>query len=306
MKTYSSQSFFSRNAVAIVAGGAALLGLLPAKWLGWLGGVREPVAVLVAPVSGPLQSLSGWLRPAEPTHAEAQELRQLREQRDTFERLYLQSLEDIRKLETMSADMARFRQANPGVRVDPLVRSVIADGGDLSSGIVKVRAGTSDGVTTGTVATVRGEHLVGRVVTVNGKTCMVQPITTKSAGALGVVVLVTMPGQPTRGLLGALKPVGDGTLAGDVKYELDPTTMAPVTPRVGDNVRLRDDESWPSAAQNLLVGTVESIAPSPSDPNRQRIVVKPRIARLDRVGEVMLLVTAEPGSVPGGGSGGTP
>jgi hypothetical protein len=109
--------------------------------------------------------------------------------------------------------------------------------------------------------------------------------------------------------LAALKPVGDGTLVGDVKYELDPATMAPVTPRVGDNVRLRDDESWPSAAQNLLVGTVEAIGPSPSDPNRQRIVVKPRIARLDRVGEVMLLITAEPGgpgSGVGGGSGGAP
>jgi hypothetical protein len=38
-------------------------------------------------------------------------------------------------------------------------------------------------------------------------------------------------------------------------------------------------------------------------------VVKPRIARLDRVGEVMLLITAEPGgpgSGVGGGSGGAP
>jgi cell shape-determining protein MreC len=298
MKTYQSQSFLTRNAVAIVAGSAALLGLFPAKWLGWLGGVREPVAVVVAPISGPLRTLSGWLRPAEPTHAESQELRQLREQRDTFERLYLQSLDDIHKLEMMSADLARFRQSNPGVRVDPLVRPVIADSSDISSGIVRIRAGTSDNVTTGTVATVRGEHLVGRVVTVNAKTCLVQPITTKSAGALGVIVLIDTPGQPTRALQAVLRPVGDGTLAGDLKYELDPATMTAVSPRPGNNVRLRDDESWPSAAQNLLVGTVESVAPSPTDPNRQRIIVRPRIARLDRVGEVMLLVTAEPGGTP--------
>lgn len=293
MKTYSSQSFVGKHAVAIVACGAGLLGLMPAKWVQWLGGVREPVAVLVAPVSGPLRAVSGWLRPAEVTHEESQELRQLREQVYAFERLYLQSLEEIKRLETQSQDMARFRAANPGVTVDPLVRPVIADSSDLSSGIVRVRAGTSDGVSSGTVATVRGEHLVGRVVTVQGKTCLVQPITTKAAGALGVVILIDAPGQATRMLRAALRPVGDGTLMGDVKYELDAITMSPITPRLGNNVRLLDDESWPTAAQNLLVGTVESVGPSPNDPNRQRVVVRPRIARLDRVGEVMLLITAD-------------
>ncbi|MDX2147625.1 MAG: hypothetical protein SFZ23_08900 [Planctomycetota bacterium] len=282
------------------------LSVLPAGWLRWASWFGELATTLVAPVSHVSGAVGRWLRPAERRAVDPDAA--LREQAEHFELLYRQQVEETRRLRELLSELQLQRDLSPGDAVRLLAAPVVATSSDLTSGILRVRAGSGDGVERNAVATVRGLQLLGRVVGVSSATCSVQPIVAKAAGAIqGRIILseVAEDGSKPLGggeeaLLCVLDPVGDGTLRGLVEYRRAPSGDGPLLPKPGQVVRL-DDARWVREAQALRIGIVRSVAPSATDAQRTIVVVQPEIPRLDRVGEVVLRLTrreAETGEAP--------
>lgn len=259
-----------------------------------------PFATLVefatSPVSGPTSRLVRWLRPVPvpPSSAELGVLQQ--------ENLQLKT-----QLLAMQADNARLRELLEQQRVlvgsgtaglDQLPASVIATSSDLASPALTVRAGQREGVEVGTVATVDFVHLFGRVASVRPRTCTILPITARGSEALSAIVTLANG----RTLLTQLAAVGDGSLMGVIEDQRDANNQ-PILPNVGDEVRLSDTSRWPRDAQMLLVGKVVSVGPSPAQPLRSQIVVRPAVGELSRVREVVLRLPppSSRGVTPGGG-----
>lgn len=92
--------------------------------------------------------------------------------------------------------------------------------------------------------------------------------------------------------LARLDPVGDGTLRGPV--EIQDGAQPELKP--GTIVRLADPDRWPLHAQMLVVGIVERVYPSPDQPLRSNIVVRPTL-ELERVSNVVLRVAEESDAV---------
>jgi hypothetical protein len=86
-----------------------------------------------------------------------------------------------------------------------------------------------------------------------------------------------------------LAPVGKGLLQGDLEDKRD-ESGAPIEPPAGAEVRLSDPTRWPADAQMLIVGVVERVEPSPRQPLRRVVVVRPSVPDLTRVGEAVLRI----------------
>ena len=144
----------------------------------------------------------------------------------------------------------------------------------------------------GAVVTAQSVQVLGRVSDTDARTCRVLPITARSAPAVaGVVVLDEQIGRRASCLLRA---TGDGTLSGEVSPPEDGRADELA---VGQTVRLLD-EQWPRHAQMLVIGDIERIEPSPSQPLRRLITVRPRVDPR-RVPEVIIRLPA--GAENGGG-----
>jgi hypothetical protein len=101
------------------------------------------------------------------------------------------------------------------------------------------------------------------------------------------------------GLSTVLTPVGNGTFRGDVEYQIN-SVNEPVEPVVGHLVRLSDDR-WPAHAQMLMVGVVEEVEPSPQNPKRKRVTVRPTLDRMEQSSEVILRVAVTDGDASSDG-----
>jgi len=156
---------------------------------------------------------------------------------------------------------------------------VIAASSDLRDGAFTVRAGADRAVVAlASVAATRGVHLVGRVLEVRARTCTVLPITARNAGLIDGAVH-TEDGLGPRGC--QLRGDGAGRLRGDMVA--DATGV-----EVGQVVSVRD-QTWPGAAQGLIIGRVVEVEQRPTQ--RLAIVVEP-VVPAARVGEVILRVPA--------------
>ena len=276
-------------AIAVVA----VLGLLPARYIAWVNWFKSPALTLVAPISGPLHALTTWLRPAE-IPVDNDMMRTLREERDAFQQMYLQKSAEVDRLTGVIAALQQVRTEFPGLQTRILSRPVVANSSDLSSGTLAIRIGGSDGVTLSSVATIRGVQILGRIQSVDARLCYVLPITHPSAGPVGARILLSgPPGAAPISLSTVLKPVGDGTLVGDIQYEVNKATLLPYTPQIGDRVRIDDKLTWSAVAQHMLIGEVIRVEPSQNNPGRNTVTVRPSIPQLDRVSDVMLLISTE-------------
>lgn len=198
----------------------------------------------------------------------------------------LSLLEENNRLRAL-LEQARVRPADSMGSVDQLAASVTGTGSDVGSPVLFVRAGAKQGVDVGSVATVQFVHLLGRVTGVRPRAATILPITSPASGVLdAIVVTAGVPG----GLRTQLKPAGDGTLVGDVEDKTDANTQQPIEPKAGDEVRLADPTRWPMHAQMLIVGKVVSVEPSPRQPLRKTVVVRPVVGDLLRVSELVLQI----------------
>lgn len=270
---------------------AVLAVLVPASWQKWLSPASGLAEVLVSPVSAPLARFHRWLSPV-PELATDERLAALEQDSQEQRTRVLSLLEENGRLRAL-LEQARVRPADSMGSVDQLAASVTGTGSDVGSPVLFVRAGATQGVDIGSVATVQFVHLLGRVTGVRPRAATILPITSPASGALDAVVLTA---GVAGGLRAQLKPAGDGTLVGDVEDKVDVGTQQAHEPKAGDEVRLADPTRWPMHAQMLIVGKVERVEASPRQPLRKTIVVRPMVGDLMRVSELVLQIpSAEAG-----------
>lgn len=278
-----------RRPIAIALVILFLLALTPVRFVGWLEWFGELAHTLFAPASHPVSAAAHWVSPArvEAFSDEGKEVLQeeLERTRQAFLRLQLEN-DQLRRLVD---DLQRGFSLQGSETVRPLARPVTGNPSDLSGGMLVIRAGSRDGVTANTVATYDGMQLVGRVQSVTGRFCEVQPITAQHAARLDAVVMLDADG--TAMLPCSLTPTGEGTLSGPVTEPDSPSPDARLA--VGQDVRLRvTDGSWPDSSQMLLIGRVTEITPAPDHPVRRHITVRP-LVDLRRISRVVLRVPAD-------------
>lgn len=304
MPRLSHPSPLARRLLPLAVASMAVTAFLPPAaggWPRWFGGL---VQFFVAPISQPVRSLAGWLAPADEAEAGGEAARALQQQAEGYRQQLLRAQLDIEHLRGQIAELQLGRQLNPDLPVRQMHAAVIGTSSDLASGLLWIKAGRADGVEPNSVAAVRGQQLLGRVVRSDERTCHVQPITTRAAGQIrGVVMLSDL----VRGPECLLEPRGNGTLTGPVEdmrswppgapRHADAAPGDPVRPLVGQTVRLLDP-SWPRSSQMLIIGVIEQVEPAGDQPLRQVITVRPTV-RLERVSEIILRFVA-PDTTPDG------
>ena len=281
--------------MALLVALIVLTSLAPTSLTGWITGVRGPFMTIIAPVSGPAEALSVWLRPPETLASpdastpEAELLRQ-------YERMQLEyavALERIVTLEGLVRDLQEGVEFQPNV---PMARvEAVKIGANIAGGTIDISRGARDGVTAGSIAVARrSQQLVGIVTSVGPLVSTVHVITDDRVNP-GLMVGVVMPGGPlgSAAELAALpriqlKPAGDGTLVADQVGIGDAQRIAP-----GQRVRLMD-ETWPATASMLVLGQVVRVEAT-EEPLFKRIVVKPE-ADPARVSAMILSIPRDSGA----------
>lgn len=286
-------------ALAVAIAAALILGLLPARsvrWVSWFGNVAD---LLVAPVQHPFSAAVRALRsPPSPDAVDAEAVQTLRQDLQEALLLYHRVRDENERLRAQILDLQRGLALAHDLPVRQIAAPVIGGSSDLSTRMLRVRAGRRDGVEFNAVAVVRGVHLVGKAVEVSPRISKVLPITDRAAGRIHGVVMLD---ELTPGPLGSFEPLGDGALRGRLEFTLDPEAAQPRI-AAGATVRLSDDQ-WPEHAQMLVIGAVEAIEPAPEQPARQIVTVRPAV-RLDRVSEVVLRFLGEADQPQRAGGGG--
>lgn len=259
-----------------------VLSFTPAKWLGWTNWFAAQVHVAIVPVTHPFTIVVDTIVPARITDPAASE----REQAviDELQRVQFELLQMRQENERLSGLIDRYARGaaiTPELNVKQVNRPRIAN---LTGDLLLVRTGSVEGLSQGTVVVADAVQLLGRVARIDGRTSTVLPITAASAQPIMAAVLLNEDGSRQARCL--LKPMGDGTLRGDVANpSLDENTNI----RVGQEVRLQDSQ-WPTNAQMLLVGHIERVERNENQPLRPSIIVRPTVDDLRRVPEVILRI----------------
>ena len=242
--------------------------LLPVRLLGW---TREPGMVvqrLCAPPADVVKVVGDWISHAEPAEQPEALVGEIEHLQTQLRRLAIEN----QRLRRENADLRGSEHLNSAsIRLIPA--RILAGSADPSGRLLRARAGRRDGVRLGSVASVRGEHLLGRVVSVDNAMCEIMPITDRNADTIEVIVYGDDAGDT--GLRFDLSPTGDGALRGPGRYVTDGPEQRPREARVGQRVYL-SDEAW-SVHAGLVVGEIVSVETSPSSPLRQVITVRPVI-----------------------------
>lgn len=276
------------------------LSFFPLRWLGPVKSLHNLHTLITAPISNPISNVSRWALPAKGPAIDDPAVAAFEEKIEELDAALKRTLIENQRLSAELADRRFFRQLNPGVEFMTVNAPVIGTASDLSSGILRVKVGSKQGVSLASIATGPGLQLVGRVNGVSPGTCTVIPITARNAGPIRARIMLS--GDPTNadGLACTLVPGGDGTMVGPVEDRRNPGSPDPIRPSVGQLVRLDDPGRWPAMAQMTLVGVVERVEPNPDQPLRSLVVVRPRIDRLDRLAEATIRLSPE--DVPSGGA----
>lgn len=276
------------------------LSFFPLGWLGPVKSLHNLHTLLTAPISNPISNVSRWALPAKGSAIDDPAVAAFEEKIEELDAALKRTLIENQRLNAELADMRLFRQINPGVSFMTVNAPVIGTASDLSSGILRVKAGSKQGVSLASIATGPGLQLVGKVNGVSPKSCTVIPITARGQRGIKSRIILSDDPASTDGLSTVLAAVGDGTLMGQVEDRRLPGSSTAILPKVGQLVRLDAPGEWPAMAQMTLIGVVETVAPDPISSLRTVVTVRPRIDRLDRLAEVTIRLTPE--DVPTGGT----
>ena len=249
-----------------------VLCLLPSAWLDWTNWFGAQARVIVSPIAHPMTMAKNLVIPQSvgnpnATHRE----RALQSELDRYHTLLYREQQENAQLSSLVAQLSSGAAVTPDIAVTQIPRPVIG----LSRELLVVRSGGHESISRSTVVVVNAVQLCGRVAQTDGRTALILPITAKNAQPLLGNVMLDDTG--TKIVRCMLTPIGKGLLEGDVTMPVaDATGIPAATIKVGMEVRLLDDQ-WPRHAQMLLIGTIERIAPSPNQPLRQRITVRPSV-----------------------------
>ena len=273
--------------------------LLPTGWLYWTRDLSDVIRLPITPVAHAGNRLAGILRPVDATDGLNTEdlrgrLELLETERDRYERLYraqrLRSQElasQLRLLQNLPESVLRAPRP-------PMILASDVTGRNPRDVISAVELDLvpeiAERVLEGDVATWKHQYLVGRVVRISPFRVTVLPVTHPDTGPVQAVLVHNrnqdLSTPPPRLLL---KPVGDGTFAGEVNHRHGTA--------VGDEVVLADS-GWPAWAQALELGRVESVRQLDEAPLRDLIIIRPKY-QLFELPHVMLLARDEEPSTSG-------
>lgn len=257
---------------------------VPARFHRWADWLQDKISILAAPISQPLVLAGAWLRGSGTSMTDEAQLA-YEEKIGFLESELLRQRQENARLTQVIRDLQSGLEMVKDQPVRVLQAGVFGYATEARSPVLRVQAGSRQGVTPQSFAIAPGLQVVGRVVASAERTCTLKPITARGGEALAGVVILSQ-GNPD-GLRCTLSPTGEGTLRGPVEDRRDPATSGAIEPVVGQTVRL-DDPTWPKAARMLVLGRVERVEPSPDQPLRRVITVRPTVAGLDRLSEVVL------------------
>lgn len=262
------------------------LSLFPLSWIRWVQPFGNVTTALLTPGSAVVSTASRWLLPKRKQEGQTELEKSLLEEVEHYKTLYLRNKQLTEKQQRQIEELQRGQTIYTELPVRQVLVPVVGTSSDLSSGLLRIRAGESLGISPeNTVAVAGGLQIVGRLSGVTGATALVQPITSKAAGKIAGKLMVDEPNGI--GLLCLLDPLGDGRLRGQVE---SPSTGTPVPPpEAGQTVRL-SDERWPASSQMFILGKVESVQQDAASPLRTVITVIPTVS-IERLSEVTLRIT---------------
>jgi len=269
-----------------------ILCMLPSAWLDWTNWFGAQARVVVSPISHPMTMAKNLVIPQSVGNPNATQREQsLKSELDRYRTLLYREQQENTQLSSLVEQLSSGAAVTPDIAVTQIPRPVTG----LSREFLIVRSGGHERISRSTVVVVNAVQLCGRVAEADSRTALVLPITAKAAQPLLGNVMLDNTGTQTARCM--LSPIGKGLLQGDVTMPVaDGTGIPAATIQVGMEVRLLDNQ-WPRHAQMLLIGYIESIAPSPNQPLRQRITVRPSVD-LRSVPEVFFRVPDLKGGTP--------
>lgn len=293
LSSLNQSRLFLRLAVIVLL----LLAVPKIKYTSWVGWFGDKAQLLFAPIGHPVSLVVNWVRGPGRRPADNEQVAKLDGEVKRLRTLYLQAEAENERLRALLFQTEIGKRVNPNLSVKQITAGVYSSASDVAGGVLRLRAGDSNGVLPSSIATADGIQLLGRVIDISDRTCAVVPITAKNAGLIKARIMLD---ETANGIMCGLAPVGNGTLRGDIINEPNrpPVDVGPI---VGQDVRL-DDRNWPAAAQMLIVGRVETVENSPSSPGRKRVIVRPTVDKMELMSEVILRITpAAPEDAPTGG-----
>lgn len=257
---------------------------VPARFHVWADWAHDKLDIVVAPVSRPLAIAAAWLRGDRPS-ADQEAMDTYEREREVLRSELLRARQDNERLQQVIRDLQSGLELAKDASVRVVQAGVFGYGTDPRAPTLRVQAGTRQGIRANSFALAPGLQVVGRVLEVADRTCVVRPLVASGAESLAAVIIIK--DSDPAGLKCTLSPVGDGTLRGPVQDRRDSATNSPIEPVVGQVVRL-DDPTWPKAARMLLLGRVELVEPNPDQPLRRLVTVRPTIDHMERLSELVL------------------
>lgn len=262
----------------LVSAAVLVLALLPTRWLaGWTADVGAIVALPLTPLRHAASGAVAWVRPEKFTNGyDPGTLDRLEVERDTYRGRWHASRLKVEELERELQQLQQARSLGGEARWTPRTAQVVRHNPAGVGGVLSLNIGSRHGVTSGTVAVVDGDRLVGRVADAPAVlTSLLIPLGASGDMASedldarilpvnddGLVLDDQSSGQPIR--LHAV--AGSDDFEGLVERRIDVA--------VGDPVRLGMDQAWHQTAWGMLIGTVSRIEMVPSQPLRKRVVVR--------------------------------
>lgn len=264
--------FSSQRILPFVLVVTLALCMAPGRALGITNLLAEIMNLVLGPFAIAGNQLGQLLRPAPlglegPVNDPAYVLH-LQQERDEFERLYVAEQAKVDSLQQQLAQAQMIASEQKHIPVRPLVARVGARSSS-PQGTVTLSRGSNHGVYVGAVAAYNQAHLLGQVIEVSRLQCVFQPLANKASPLIDAIIVPRDQREIpiSRAARVQLQPVGNGTLRGDVDR------ATPVAPN--DLVKLLDD-TWPPAAQGMVVGRVESVEPKETEPLRNTVIVRPQ------------------------------
>ncbi len=280
-----------------------VLTFLPARYGYWANRLQAVPALAIGPSQWLFRSIGGlFSRPGR--RADEVQLHALEMDRDQWRSQYLAERERRREAEERLAVVEAGARTPDEAGISVRRAQVIGPAGAPGTQMLRLRAGTGDGVTRGTVAVVDRVQVVGRVEDIRAGTCTLVLITQVGRPPVpiqGTLLFSEAAGAPDDSVLCQLSAFGDGTLRGMVEHKPARPGGPPHTAKEGQTVYL-NDRAWPENSRMLVLGRVVKVGAFKDDPLRQLITVEPTV-RPDRVAEVWLRIPGAESGAPGGGGG---
>tara|TARA_R110002096_G_scaffold435816_6_gene663403 strand:+ start:31384 stop:32247 length:864 start_codon:yes stop_codon:yes gene_type:complete len=264
------QPAFVRWSMPLCVTTCIILCMLPSAWLDWTNWFGAQARVIISPIAHPMTMAKNLVIPQSVGNPNAtQRERTLQSELDRYRSLLYREQQVNGQLSALVDQLSSGAALTPDIAVTQIPRPVTG----ISREFLVIRAGGHERVSRSTVVVVNAVQLCGRVAESDDRTALVLPITAKDAQPLLGNVMLDDTGTKTARCM--LSPIGKGLLEGDVTMPAGGADSEDSI-QIGMEVRLLDDQ-WPRHAQMLLIGHIERIAPSPNQPLRQRITVRPSV-----------------------------